>query len=210
MAGGVDHDHDDQAEDEPDPDRAERAVVDRVGDDRAAAGEDERERCEALGRGAPQQVRLGHRAQRRPVGAYSRLDLVANPTHCLDVLTGGILELPVLISLARVDRAGVAAAHRDHRVGGAHELVIERLRELLPEVDAYLRHRFDRGRVDLFGRIRAGGSDVHAAVGELVQQSRRHLAASRVVDAHEQDLGHVLGDLLVGLAKALNRSRAKR
>ena len=52
VAGRVDHRHDHQAEDERDADRAERAGVDRVGDDRAAAGEDEGEGADALGGGA--------------------------------------------------------------------------------------------------------------------------------------------------------------
>jgi hypothetical protein len=52
MPGGVDHDHDDQPEHEADADGAERTVVLRVGDDRAAAGEPERERRDPFGGGA--------------------------------------------------------------------------------------------------------------------------------------------------------------
>jgi hypothetical protein len=48
VSGGVDHDHDDQPEHEADPDRAERAVVLGVGDDRAAPGEHESERGKAF------------------------------------------------------------------------------------------------------------------------------------------------------------------
>jgi hypothetical protein len=44
MPGRVDHHHDDQPEDEADPDGSERGVVLAVGDDGAAAGEDQRER----------------------------------------------------------------------------------------------------------------------------------------------------------------------
>ena len=77
------------------------------------------------------------------------VDLVADPPHRLEVLAGGVVELPVLVLLARVDRAGIAAAHRDHDVGGAHDLVGQRLGELLAHVDAELAHRLDHGRVDL-------------------------------------------------------------
>jgi hypothetical protein len=49
VSGRVDRHHDDQPEHEADADRPERAVVVRVGDDRAAAGEHERERGEAFG-----------------------------------------------------------------------------------------------------------------------------------------------------------------
>jgi len=52
MPGGVDHDHDDQPEHEADPHRTERPVVLRVGHDRAATGEHQGERGEALCGGA--------------------------------------------------------------------------------------------------------------------------------------------------------------
>ena len=52
----------DEEEDEADPERAERAVSFGVGDDGAAAGEDERERPDALGGRAPAQ-RDGHASQ---------------------------------------------------------------------------------------------------------------------------------------------------
>ncbi len=56
MAGRVDHRHDHQAEDERDADGAQHAGVDSVGDDRPAAGEDQRERPDRLGGGTAQQV----------------------------------------------------------------------------------------------------------------------------------------------------------
>jgi hypothetical protein len=40
------------------------------------------------------------------------------------------------------------------------------------------------------GRLATGGAHVHAALAQMVEQRRRHLAAARVVDAHEQHLGH--------------------
>jgi hypothetical protein len=46
-----------------------------------------------------------------------------------------VVELPVLVVLARAERAGIAAAHRDHDVGRLHDLVRERLGELLRDVD---------------------------------------------------------------------------
>src|ERR1044071_9141465 len=44
----------------------------------------------------------------------ARVDLVTDAAHGGDVLAGGVVERPVLVALAGVDRAGVAAAHRDH------------------------------------------------------------------------------------------------
>src|SRR5919109_3835964 len=49
-------------------------------------------------------------------------DLVADPPHRLQILAGWVLELPVLVALAGKDRAGVAAAHRDHHVRLAHHV----------------------------------------------------------------------------------------
>src|SRR4029453_17988392 len=57
------------------------------------------------------------------------VDVVADAAHHLDRLAGRVLELPVLVPLAGVDRAGVAAAHGDHRIGGLDELVGQRLWE---------------------------------------------------------------------------------
>jgi DNA-binding response OmpR family regulator len=67
---------------------------------------------------------------------HTEVDLVADPAHRLDVFACRIFELPVLVALPREDRAGIAAAHRDHDVRRPHRLVREWLRELLAHVDA--------------------------------------------------------------------------
>src|SRR5687768_158450 len=76
-------------------------------------------------------------------------DVVADTAHGLDVLARRVLELPVLVALAGVDRARVTAAHRYDRVCGPYELIVEGLRELLLEVGSQLGHRFGHRRVDL-------------------------------------------------------------
>ena len=81
------------------------------------------------------------------------VDLVADAADRLEILAGRVVELPVLVLLAGVDRAGVAAAHRDHDVGGAHDLVGERLRELLAHIDAELVHGLDDGGLISVGRV---------------------------------------------------------
>ena len=43
--------------------------------------------------------------------------LVADGADLLDWLAGGVVQLPVEVALARVDGAGIAAAHGDDRVG---------------------------------------------------------------------------------------------
>src|SRR5919106_812205 len=99
----------------------------------------------------PQGWRFGLRTIRRDVveqAADAGGDVVADPAHAVQVAFGGAVDLPVLVALARVDRARVAAAHRDHRVGRAYDLVGHRLGELLADVDPQLGHRGDHVRVD--------------------------------------------------------------
>src|SRR4029453_14999750 len=55
------------------------------------------------------------------------VDLIADAADHLDGLAGGVLELPVLIALARVDRTGVPAAHGDDHIIGLDRGVGERL-----------------------------------------------------------------------------------
>ena len=148
VARGVDHGHDDQPEGEADADRAERAVAAGVRDDRAAAREDERERRHALrGRAAPERHALGAPARRR-ASARARRSRRGSGGRRRGRLAGRVVELPVLVALARVDRAGVAAAHRDHDVGGLDRVAGERLGVLPRDVEPDLVHRRDHARVD--------------------------------------------------------------
>ena len=114
----------------------------------------------------------------------------------LEAPPGGIVDRPVLVSLAGVDRAGVAAAHRDHDVGGAHDLIGERLRELLGHVDAELLHRLDDRGVELVGRPAARRADLDSSLRAQPDQPGGHLAAAGVVHAHEQHLGLLLHERL--------------
>jgi hypothetical protein len=66
VAGRVDHRHDHQPEDEGDADGAERTRVLRLGDDRAATGEDEGESADRLSGGAADE--LGARLQASAAG----------------------------------------------------------------------------------------------------------------------------------------------
>src|SRR5439155_22641892 len=99
-----------------------------------------------------------------------------------------VLQLPVLVALAGEERTGVAATHRDHHIRGPERLVGDRLRELLAQVDAELRHRRDSGRIDLLSWARAGRADGDAPVRAQLDQAGGHLAAARVVRADEQHL----------------------
>lgn len=62
-------------------------------------------------------------------------DLVANRADLVDSLAGRIVELPVLVRLSGVERAGVTAAHSDHDVGGLGGFRGQNLGRLVGEVN---------------------------------------------------------------------------
>jgi hypothetical protein len=53
----------------------------------------------------------------------------------LDVQAGRVVQCPVEVALARVRRAGVAAPHRDHHLGGPDGILGQRLGELPTAMD---------------------------------------------------------------------------
>ena len=74
----------------------------------------------------------------------------------------------------------------DHDVGGLHDVVGQRLGELLRQVETNLGHGGQDGGVDLVGGDRSGGADVDPAGGVVVEQRCGHLRAAGVVYADEQ------------------------
>src|SRR5436305_1153445 len=75
-------------------------------------------------------------------------DLVTDRSYRLHTEPCGIIQHPVLVSLARVRRAGVATPHRHHDIDCSQHVIGPRLGNLAADVDADLCHRFDRARVD--------------------------------------------------------------
>src|SRR5512145_462800 len=84
-------------------------------------------------------------------------DLVADGSDGGDVQAGRVVELPVVVALARVEGASVAAAHGDDDVSGADDLVGPWFGELTGDVDANLGHRGDCCRTDLAAGLGAPG-----------------------------------------------------
>jgi hypothetical protein len=84
------------------------------------------------------------------------VELVPDSSDDVDRLAGGIGDRPVLVALARVNRTRIAAAERDHNVGGADHRVGERLGELGADVEADLLHRGRDHRVDSLVGMRPG------------------------------------------------------
>jgi len=148
--------------------------------------------------------RSGHRrdVERGEEGADAVGDVVADGADGVEVLAGGVVELPVFVAFAGEVGAGVAAAHGDHDVGGADDLVGPGLGVFAGDVDADLGHGGDGGRVDLAAGFGAAGPGDRFAAGEVVEPAEGHLGATGVVDAEEQDDG----DALVGFALDLGES----
>ena len=92
-----------------------------------------------------------------------------------------------LVAFAGEDRAGVAAAHGDHHVGGADDLVGPRLGELAGDVDARVRPspRPPIGLTRSAGFGATGPAD-RAVPSEMLEEAQRHLGAAGVVHAQEQ------------------------
>src|SRR5215218_1183612 len=126
---------------------------------------------------------LGLQIRQKPFHATG--DLVSNPANRVEVLAGGVLELPVLVALAGIDGAGVPAAHRDHDVGDADRVVREGLWVLPAQIHPNLGHRLDHPGVELLRGVAAGRANVNPTGGEHVEEPRGHLAAPGVVDADE-------------------------
>ena len=49
-------------------------------------------------------------------------NLIADRAECHRSLPGRVVEVPVLVTFSGEDRAGVAATHGDHHVGGLDRL----------------------------------------------------------------------------------------
>jgi hypothetical protein len=125
--------------------------------------------------------------------ADSRFDLVPDRAYLLEILTGRVIQLPILIPLAWIERAGVSAAHRDDHVRLANGAVGKRLRRRPGEVDALLGHRLDCYRIYVIRGLAARGENLYAFGSQVLQKAGGHLAATGVVDADEQNCRSLSG-----------------
>jgi hypothetical protein len=134
-----------------------------------------------------------------PVGRFHRAGLLGMGESTIAELADGtnlgyvqsrrVVEIPILVTFAGEDGAGIAAAHGDDDVCGADDLVGPGLGVLAGDVDAAFGHSSDGGGVDLeagFGAARPRGGPV---AGEVLEEAEGHLAAACVVDAEEEYYG---------------------
>jgi hypothetical protein len=105
----------------------------------------------------------------------------------LDGKSRRIVEFPVDVALAGVERASVAASHRDDDVRCASIILAKELGELATSVETTFSKCCDDRRVELIGGFRACGADLDAALCVMVEQDLGSEAAASVVDAKKED-----------------------
>src|SRR5262249_47179531 len=123
---------------------------------------------------------------------HAGVDVVPDPADLIHCPARRVLDLPVLIALARIDRARVATPHGYDHVCRPDEPVGEGLGELLRHVDAQLVHHLHHGGGDLLGGDAARRPDAEPALRVHREQSGGHLAPTGIVNADEEDLLHLL------------------
>src|SRR5699024_11949374 len=124
--------------------------------------------------------------QFRNEGRNSTLDVVTDGANRIDPLTCGVVELPVFVAFAREVWAGVPAAHGDDHVSSLHGLCGEYLGLLGGDVDAFFKHRRNRGRGDMVGGHGACRAHLDPVPSEVAAVAGGHLRAPGVVYADEQ------------------------
>lgn len=120
-------------------------------------------------------------------GEHALLDLVADAAHVLDATALRVGDLPVVVALAGVERAGVATPHGDDHVCAPDDLVGPGLGELPGDVDPELTHGLDRDRVDGGGRSRAPGPADRLVTGVVGEEAECHLRAAGVLDTEKEN-----------------------
>jgi hypothetical protein len=126
------------------------------------------------------------------------IDLIDDGSHLIDREAGGVGELPVQVAFARIDRAGVAAAHGDDDVGRPGDLLADWLGEFLGGVETSFGQDGDDGGVQLIAWLGSGGADLDSAFGVVLEQDPGGGTATGVVGAEkENDWGVCHPDSLV-------------
>src|SRR4051794_7387042 len=88
------------------------------------------------------------------------VDVVDDPPDRVGVLPGRVVDRPVLVARTGEDRAGLAAAHRDHEVGRLYEVGIEPGRRVVGDRETALGEHLGDDRVDPGAGLGAGGAHV--------------------------------------------------
>ena len=102
----------------------------------------------------------------------------------------------IRMSISRINGSCIPANRRNDRIGGSDNIIRQRCRESLPEIQPRPSPRRDDQAIQVLGLRRAGGTHMHGTARRHVGRHcrhcrhRRHREAARVLLAGEQHLGH--------------------
>jgi hypothetical protein len=125
-------------------------------------------------------------------GLDASVDLFDDVADRFHRLTGRIVELPLDVALARVERAGITAAHGDDDVDGLCEVIAEELGEFVARIKAPFTQDCYDGGVELGGRLGPGREDFDSALRVVVEQDASSNTAPGVVGAQKEYDGFVV------------------
>ena len=128
-------------------------------------------------------------------------DVVANAPDAVEVEVRRIIQFPVEIPLARVERAGVTASHGHYRVGCPHDIVRQWLGELVRDVESDLSEHERNRRQNACARLRSGRAHMDAVTSELAGEGSCDLRSAGVLHADEKHFGNSLDDEPSGLCE---------
>ena len=117
----------------------------------------------------------------------SSFNLVADRADRIDGLPGGVGQVPILVALAREERAGIATAHRHDDIGGlrrSRRSTASGARPVMSIPTSAMPATADG--IDLVGGFRPAREGDAAVPGQVVEEAERHLRAPGVVSAQEQ------------------------
>src|SRR5699024_9088792 len=109
------------------------------------------------------------------------------------VLSCGIRQLPVFVSLARKDGTNVAAAHGDHDIGILYRICGKDIGESRGDVDVFFSHGLHGHGIELIGWFGTRGTHFNTALTKFLQEPGGHLGSSGIVHADEEHAGSVVG-----------------
>ena len=106
--------------------------------------------------------------------ADAALQLVADPAHLFERLSGRVVDVPVLDRAGDIG-AGRLAVQRDRPVGVELHLAVELPRAAVGDVDSDLAHRFDDVRPDRGRGLLAGRLGAEVGGGVALEEGLRDL-----------------------------------
>src|SRR6185312_16564371 len=116
-------------------------------------------------------------------GAHPTVDVVDDPPDRLEILSGRVVDGPVLITLAGEHGAGFTAAQGDDDVGPVDQVDVELGRRVIGDGQAAFGQHLGDDRVDAGAGFRPGRAHLDGVAGVVPCEHLRGDGATGVVDA---------------------------